>query len=306
MNLFIAGAAKAGTSSLWSALKQHPSVFAPHDELNKELCFFTPIANHIGLAKYHSYFSTAVSERYLMDASTPYLTHPDAAIAIHNYNPEAKIIIALRNPTSRAYSLYLWMVAEGYEWAPSFEAALDLEGSRAARQTDHRSMPQYFWNYMYRKSGLYCDQVQRFDTLFGRNMLLVNFHDLVARPAPQFERIQDFLELEKVDLELEQENPSMQVISPRLSFAARRIQQRISSRMPTRFSQTKKSRDFLLSICTTNRRPAPMKPATHVALDAYFAGDLARLRNRYGLDLEQPQLDQQPADSKAATVRDMF
>jgi hypothetical protein len=289
VNLFIAGAAKAGTSSLWSALKQHPSVFAPHDELNKELCFFTPIASHIGLARYHSFFSEAGSERYLMDASTPYLTHPDAAQAIHNYNPEAKIIIVLRHPTSRAYSLYLWMVADGYEWAPSFEAALDLEDARAARPTDRRSMPQYFWNYMYRKSGLYYDQVQRFETLFGYNMLLVNFHDLVAQPAKQFERILDFLQLEKVNLKLERENPSMQVISPRLSFAARRLQQRVWSRLPARFGQTKMSRDFLLSLCTTNRRPAEMKLATRVALDAYFAADLARLRNHYGLNLEQTQ-----------------
>lgn len=289
INFFIVGAAKAGTSSLWSALRQHPAVFAPADELNKEPSFFTPIANHIGLEHYHELYADATMEQYLMDASTPYLTHPRAAQAIHDYNPNAKIIIILRNPVDRAYSLYLWMVAEGYEWAPSFESALGFEEERAVQPTDRNSMPQYFWNYMYRRSGLFYEQVLRYKTLFGSNVLLVNFHEMITQPAVEINRIQGFLGLERFNLTLQRENPSMQVISPRLSFAARRLQERISRRLPSSFQRTKRSRDFILSLCTTKRRPERIKPETREKLNRYFAGDLEKLRKRYGIDLKQAQ-----------------
>nr|WP_240956446.1 sulfotransferase [Wenzhouxiangella sp. XN79A] len=287
VNLFIVGAAKAGTSSLWAALRGHPDIFAPADELQKEPSFFTPIASGRGTYWYESLFREGRDRAYRMDSSTAYLATPESAAAIHDYNPHARIIIVLRNPGSRAYSLYLWMVAEGYEWAPSFEAALDLEDTRAANPQDRKSMPQYFWNYMYRRSGLYADQVQRFTKLFAQNVLLVNFHELVARPAVELARIQEFLRVERAALTLERENPSMQVISPRLSFAARQVQQKLSSRLPARFGQTKRARDILLSLCATNRRPPPMQPATRVALDAYFAEDLAQLYERYDVDLRQ-------------------
>lgn len=284
-NLFLVGAAKAGSSSLWAALSAHPDIFSPDDELGKEPSFFTPIAENMGLEGYHALYAGAGAERYRLDASTAYLTHPGSAQAIFDYNPEAKVVILLRDPLARAYSLYNWMVAEGYEWAPSFERALELEARRAKTPEDRRSMPQYFWNYMYRLSGLYSGQVERYASLFGSNILLVNFHELVAEPSTQLAKILAFLELDRAELTLERENPSTQVLSPRLSFAARQLQQRLSNRFPGLFGGTKGARDVLLSLCATSRKPPPMKAETLAALDRYFAEDLEVLRVRYGVDL---------------------
>lgn len=288
-NLFIVGAAKAGTSSLWGALGRHPQIFSPSEELYKEPSFFTPIASGCGLDWYERLFWEGQELAYRLDGSTAYLATPQSAKAIHEYNPDARIIIILRHPTSRAYSLYLWMVAEGCEWAPSFEYALGLEEERAIQPTDRNSMPQYFWNYMYCRLGLYYEQVLRYTTLFDSNVLLVNFHEMIKQPAAEIDRIQDFLGLEKANLTLQRENPSMQVISPWLCFAARRLQERIYRRLPSSFQRSKRSRDFLLSLCTTKRRPEPMKPETRERLDRYFAGDLERLRKRYGIDLNHAQ-----------------
>lgn len=285
VNLFIVGAAKAGTSSLWAALKQHPAVFAPADELHKEPSFFTPIANHIGLERYHKLYADAKTEQYLMDASTPYLTHPGAAEAIHDYNPNAKIIIILRNPTDRAYSHYCWMVAEGYEWVPSFDEALALEEQRVNTPEDRASMPNYFWNYMYKRSGLYKGQVDRFMRSFGINVLLINFHDLVNYPNDQLSRIQDFLDIDPIALPLERENPALSVYSPSLTFATRKFQQRLTNRFPSYFNRTKRRRDALVRATQLPWRPPPLSALTRQKLDAYFAADLDLLRTCYGLDI---------------------
>ena len=285
VNLFLVGAAKAGTSSLWAALKQHEDIFAPEDELNKEPSYFTPIANHNGLQWYHSLYEAACSEQYLIDASTPYLTHPDAAAAIHSYNPEAKVIIVLRDPAARAYSLYCWMVAEGYEWASSFEVALELEDQRVKTPEDRVSMPNYFWNYMYKRSGLYKSQVDRFADLFGDRLLLIDFHKLISDPGGQLLQIMDFLDITHFDLNLERENPSRRAFSPSLTFTTRKLQQRLGNRFPHYFGQSKRQRDFLVRATTSKRRPPSLDPDTREMLDIYFANDLEALRTAYGLSL---------------------
>lgn len=285
VNLFLVGAAKAGTSSLWAALRKHPEIFAPADELNKEPSYFSAIARHNGISWYEEQFSDGARQRYRLDASTAYLTSPEAAAQIYAYNPDARILIVLRDPVARAYSLYNWMVADGYEWAPNFERALDLEDIRFAAPHDRRSMPQYFWNYMYRRSGLYADQVSRYTRLFGDRVLLVSFAELVRNPDNEIDRILGFLGVARRPLAVERENPSLQVLNPRLSFTARRAQQWLSARLPARFAATKARRDFLLRAVQSRHRPAPMRGDTKARLEQYFAPELDRVHRLFGLDL---------------------
>jgi len=285
VNLFIVGAAKSGTSSLWAALGMHSDIITPPDELYKEPSYFTPIANHIGIDKYHQLFAAAGSQRYLLDASTSYLTSPGAAQAIFDYNPDAKIIIVLRHPSARAYSLYCWMVAEGYEWASTFEEALVLEETRVLTPNDKSSMPNYFWNYMYKRSGLYTAQVTRYAKLFGKNLHIVNFHDLIARPIAEVEGILEFIDLQKVSLGLQRENPSYRVYHPRLSFEVRKLQQKLGNRFPSAFSGSKARRDWIVNMCQTRHRPPALDPRTRALLDDFFTRDLERLSDMFGITL---------------------
>lgn len=285
VNLFLVGAAKAGTSSLWASLRAHPDIFGTYDEIDKEPSFFSPISRHLGLDWYCSLYAAGVGKAYRLDASTAYLTSTDSAAEIHAYNSDARILIVLRDPAARAYSLYNWMVADGYEWAPSFERALELEDLRFATPDDRRSMPQYFWNYMYRRSGLYFDQVARYVDLFGDQVLILDFADLVRDPNGVHDRILDFLGLPRRALPVERENPSRRVISPRLSFAARRIEQRLTPRLPERFRSRKAWRDMLVELCQTNRSPPPMSAGVRETLDRAFAPELERIHSRWGLDL---------------------
>ncbi len=168
-NFFIVGAAKAGTSSLWKYLNSHPQVFMPRDELHKEPCFFSSFGESMGLDYYLNLYATASEKQTLCgDASTAHLSDPVSAERIYAFNPDARIIIILRNPADRAYSLYNWMVQEGYEYAGSFEEALRLENIRAAKSIPNWFDYGYYWDFMYFRSGLYYQQVKRYLDLFKR------------------------------------------------------------------------------------------------------------------------------------------
>lgn len=104
VNLFLIGAAKCGTSSLFYYLSSHPNICASEV---KEPQFF--LGNDQQMEKkmdqYHSLFKG--NEKYKIEASVQYsVPENDVGIhqKIHNYNPEAKIIYIIRNPIHRIES----------------------------------------------------------------------------------------------------------------------------------------------------------------------------------------------------------
>ena len=79
-NFFIVGAAKAGTSSLWTYLKDHPEVFMPKSNLHKEPAFFCDIYGIKSLERYKQLFASATSKnKRIGEASTAYLACPESA-----------------------------------------------------------------------------------------------------------------------------------------------------------------------------------------------------------------------------------
>lgn len=196
----------------------------PEDELYKEPAFFSHRAEHRGMEWYLNLFAAAREEQtFVGEASTAYLTDPVSAKRIYDYNPSAKIIILLRNPAARAYSLYNWMVQDGYEFAASFEDALQLEEERAKKTIPNWFEPEYYWNYLYFKSGLYSEQVQRYMELFGENVLILKFEDFTRNTAISMNRVYKFLNLPEIDANYEAHNISKTVISPRLQFVLRKF-----------------------------------------------------------------------------------
>lgn len=193
-NFFIVGAAKAGTTSLWMYLKQHPEVFMPESIEKKEPSYFCNIYGQTHYEKYLEIFKNAGEYKAIGEASTAYLTSSESAVWIRNELPEAKIIIILRNPVDRAYSLYRWMVNHGYEWVYPFEKALEIECSRKSDPSFFRGNPQYFYNYMYYETGLYSKQVIRYYKAFPiEQIMVVLLDDLKQKPIETIQKIYAFL-----------------------------------------------------------------------------------------------------------------
>lgn len=123
-DFFVVGAARSGTTSLWMYLLQHPKIFMPREIELKEPSFFCDLLDLYDVDAYLRLFSDAKPESAIGEASTAYLTSPESADLICNANPDARIIIMIRNPIDRALSLYKWMIREGYEWITPFEKSI--------------------------------------------------------------------------------------------------------------------------------------------------------------------------------------
>ncbi|MCG8550282.1 MAG: sulfotransferase [Desulfobacterales bacterium] len=283
VNLFIVGAAKAGTTSLWAGFKHHPQIYTVLDELNKEPAYFSKLRRQGSLNAYQLLYKDGGRYLYRCDASTAYLTSKDAVQNIYAYNPKAKIIIILRNPVDRAYSLYNWMVSDGYEYALNFEHALNLEDKRFLNGPTSFFMPEYFWNYMYFRSGLYSRQIAPYIEKFKDNVLVLNFSDLVNYPSILLKTVYLFLGVEVIDHEIPKENPARSVYSPLLSFGMRKIINQLNKiGVP---AETKIKRDWPIYGVTKKKRPDIMMPDTRNVLNLKYEKELKYLATRFGIDL---------------------
>jgi hypothetical protein len=292
-NFFIVGAAKAGTTSLWSLLKNHPQVFMPEDELFKEPGYFsTPLYGISNYQQYLSLFKNAKPEQIRIgEASTSYLTCPDSAKRIKDYFDENKIdgriIIMLRNPASRAYSLYCWMCKEGYEHARSFKVALDLEDSRKQKNIPNDIEKAYYYNYLYFESGLYYEQIKRYYDTFGKEKLFIIIAEkLFMEPASYLNKLACFLGIDSryIMKTIERENESVRVFSPYLQLLLRNYISKYRCENNKQF-QKKADRDKILKIGQLPLKPKPIPTLIKNNLIERYRDDILKLEKLINEDL---------------------
>lgn len=185
-NFLVVGAAKAGTTWLYSCLRSHPDVFVP---LNKEIHFFSYgnlYSN--GIDWYENFFSDVTNEIAIGEISPSYLSLPDAAERIFQYNPHMKLIFILRDPIQRAYSHYCMALSQ-QKVSSNIELGMTTD------------IPQVTWS-------LYYQQVLRFTNLFPlENMKFVIFEDLKTNPDSILEEIFDFIGVQPSRIQVSATNP---------------------------------------------------------------------------------------------------
>jgi Sulfotransferase domain len=192
-NFFIVGAAKAGTTSMYYWLKDHPDVYVP---ILKEPSYFVHGYGFSNWDEYLKLFEPGKGKKAIGDTSATYLAAPESPEWLHKVFGPIKIIIILRNPVERAHSLYSWMVMEGYEWLETFEKALAEEENRFPNKEFYWKNPEYFWDYIYFRSGLYYEQVKRYLDTFGPELVRIYlFDELVQTPAKIYADICSYLGL---------------------------------------------------------------------------------------------------------------
>ncbi len=113
---FIPGAPKAGTSTLFQHLRSHPDICMSEP---KEPSIFY---GHFGEHEYmQACFEHRSDEREFGDGTATYMIQPDVPRRIRDSIPEAKLVIALREPVARAVSQYEFRVQKGTEVRPFAE-----------------------------------------------------------------------------------------------------------------------------------------------------------------------------------------
>jgi hypothetical protein len=293
-NFFIVGAAKAGTSSLWGYLNEHPEIFMSQKKEPGFFCDQWPGSKDI--KRYFTLFKAA-SESHLRvgEASTCYLSCPGTAANLAHYCEEhgignPKIVVVLRNPADRAYSLYNWQVQEGYEYASTFEKAVGLEESRMKMSFPNHSLTGgYKCNYLYYHSGLYHDQLMEYFEAFGReNVHIEIFEEFVKHTEARLIRLYRFLELKNRNFlpQITVYNPSYDVVAPWLQFGLRKINQAVIERRPLRkLIKSKAQRDVLLNLGLKNQKPPRIDPEIRANLLARYRPEIDRLEVLLGRDL---------------------
>lgn len=204
-NFLVIGAYKAGTTSLYHYLRQHPQIFLP---VIKEVRFLT-YAGHAQqpltplelraspwpvttIAEYERLFATAQPQHLARGEVSPsYMAFPEQSIlGIQRYAPETKLIAILRQPAERAYSGFVNLVQIGREELFDFAEALCREGRNEPRDND--GGPR-----RYLCEGCYFAQLRPYFHTFGADRILVLLYDEWRNaPLQMLQKIFRFLGVE--------------------------------------------------------------------------------------------------------------
>ena len=208
--LLIAGGQRCGTTSMYKALVQQPTIFRP--VWRKGVHYFDVSFDH-DLDWYRGHFPLqAQLERsgrkhgtnaLCFESSPYYLFHPLAGERIAATLPEVKMLILVRDPVERAYSAHAHELARGFETLP-FEAALEAEAGRLEGEEQRlRDDPAYeslaHRHQAYRQRGEYAPQIEKMASLLGREQVkVVDSHRFFETPGEAYAEVLEWLEVKPV------------------------------------------------------------------------------------------------------------
>src|SRR5919106_309515 len=271
-NFFIVGAQKAGTTSLYHYLNQHPQVYMSPI---KEPFFFDHEMDCKG---------EVVRREFGGHRQPPRFTNIEEYSALFEGARGEKAIALLRNPADRAYSAFLYAVRMGVEPLTDFAQALREEPLRMRNG----------WHYVfhYRSRGLYYQQLKCYYEVFGRERLGVwLYEDMREDPASVAQSVFRFLEVDDTFAPDTSStyNPAGVPASGsaraamratnREVWALRKVLAPTSSILPLAF----KMRRAVLSRVLT--KPPPIDPELREELVAGYKEDILRLQQLIGRDL---------------------
>jgi len=190
INLFIIGASKCGTTSIWHMLKYHTNTYMLK---TKEPCIFS-FKNYLKRLNKFSYeINQHSKESYIGEASTIYsLTTiiPEIPMRIADYNPNAKIIYIVREPISRLKSVWRQTLSSGHWHQQVYKNYTDVEVPLMPKNFEKAifKYPPYietckYWSHLNNYRKFFKDE----------NILLLFFEDLKSDPKKTYHEICDFL-----------------------------------------------------------------------------------------------------------------
>jgi len=279
--LFLFGAPRCATSTLYAYLQTHPDIFFPAlkeprffshpneapsfcgpgdaERANTEACWEE--------AAYLSLYAGAGEVAWRGDATSTYLADVDAGRRIKEYVPDPRFIAILRNPVERAYSCYTYKYGQGLEEAKDFEEALALESKRRALGWAP------IWHYIH--LGFYARQISAYLDMFPAESFRFYLYDsFVASPELVLEDIYRFLALKQefhVGAPLHYNAARLPPPVGQSTRILRRLRRLVRAPNPSQGSQAVRADELSLGI--------------HERLTELFADDLEMLEDLIHLDL---------------------
>jgi len=194
----VIGAARSGTTALYTYMKQHPEIFMSQRKEpnffafeNEVLDYTGPGADYINnsinnLLDYRRLFEGASNKRAAGEASPLYLYSEKAPARIRHHLPDVKLIAILRNPIEQAFSHFLYAKRQMLEPLEDFVCALEAERERKRQ----RWLPLF----QYSQFPKYCQQLQRYYALFPERQIRVySYEEFNGNPESVLKDIYAFL-----------------------------------------------------------------------------------------------------------------
>ncbi|QNN54033.1 sulfotransferase family protein [Nocardioides mesophilus] len=197
----VGGAARAGSTAVIESLRRHPDIFltSPKEPHYLALGGTTPAftgpddaatINRLAVtdeASYLSLFAEGENHTAIGEGSVSTLYYHDVAgPRLHALNPEARIVLVLREPVARAFSSFQYLSNRGTEPESDFLTAVDRETTRIQAGWHH------LWHYT--SMSRYADSVRHLRGLFGPDQVGVWWYDdLSGDPVRTLTEIQAFV-----------------------------------------------------------------------------------------------------------------
>ena len=170
LDFAVIGAQKAGTTSLFKYLEQHPDIYMPK---GKEAPFFSSDVMFSRGWKWYlrEFFGDAPDDSQWGTASPNYMADPRVPERMLRLLPDVKLVALLRNPIDRAYSQYQMALRSGHETLAFREAIHGLLKPSALEEA--REKPTRSNSYIVR--GEYGRILAAFCRLFPAEHIAVFF-----------------------------------------------------------------------------------------------------------------------------------
>jgi len=202
-DLFLIGAPRCGTSSLFRWLTDHPDVNGTHP---KETFFLMdpdhPLLNRDanliqhGWKSFDRFAESRAQAKWLLEATTHHIYQETALQAICELDDHVRLLVVLREPSSRLRSSFnytkhnLGNLPIGYSFKEYANDAIAGKYGNEVRQSQSSFVLQNDLRH-----GRYHDYLKKWKSVFGSRLYPVIFEQMQVNPRQELEKICRFLEL---------------------------------------------------------------------------------------------------------------
>lgn len=195
-NFFIVGGPKCGTTAMVEYLRTHPDVFISEPKEPNYLADDMPGMKYVDTEEeYLNLFKKAGSNKVIGDASIFYMFSKEAIKNIYKLNPNAKLLVMLRNPIEMSHSFHQQILFTLDENEKNFEKALNLEENRKKGESIPKDCRASKLLY-YSEIAKYGEQLENIYEYFSReNVKVILFDDFKKSNRNSYVEVLNFLEI---------------------------------------------------------------------------------------------------------------
>lgn len=288
-NFFLVGAPRCGTTAIFRWLREQPQVYLPPvKECHYFATDFGAFRSVQSQAEYLRLFEPASEQHPAVgEASVMYLVSETALDNIAQFNSEANLLVALRNPIELVHSWHEQLLVTFQEDEPDFELAWQQQASRLLGRNipDSCTIPQAL---QYANIGRLGTQVRRLVDRFDRAQIhFIVYDDLVRDSEDTCARM-----LEAIGVRSPSVTPINRVNQNQaLRVGARHWHRNRALIAARRFARSligdkyyERIRDAVMAKAAVRRERTPLSPSCRQMLVDTFQPEVEELSDLVGRD----------------------